>query len=145
MGFSPSKMFTLWVYQGLIPVDAVIHKKGVQLAAKCVCCSDLETIEHVFFSNGIVAKVWDGLASLLGFHHTPFTNDQSVITAWTLSVKTTGHIRQIVPIVTLWALWETRNRRKHLLAPDFNKLYSSQRRRSHRRRPSQQRRIQSVN
>ncbi|GAA0157964.1 hypothetical protein LIER_15111 [Lithospermum erythrorhizon] len=101
------------LYQGLIPVDVVVQRKGVQLASQCVCCNHIETLEHVFFTNAITNKVWILVASMFGFTHAPYQNVQGAVIAWTLAVNTKGHIRQIIPMVIIWALWEARNQSKH--------------------------------
>ncbi|GAA0184439.1 hypothetical protein LIER_31727 [Lithospermum erythrorhizon] len=68
---------------------------------------------HVFFENGTSLKIWDFFAHLCGISHQPFTTVFEVLATWSFSAPSRGHIRQILPIITLWALWEERNRSKH--------------------------------
>ncbi|GAA0144869.1 reverse transcriptase [Lithospermum erythrorhizon] len=114
----PKKMsFVAWrLWKGWLPVDDTLGKRGIHLASKCQCCEQVETLEHVFFSNQIADRVWAHYANLVGMRHVQHTSVQQVIAAWSLSVSTKGHIKQVLPIVILWALWEARNKAKHKAA-----------------------------
>ncbi|GAA0160856.1 hypothetical protein LIER_17313 [Lithospermum erythrorhizon] len=100
-----------------LPVDEMMIKKGISMASKCICCCQTETLEHVFFSNPIAEQLWDYYAGLVGIKHTKFTNIRQVLRVWSLSIKNKGHIRQLIPVVLLWVLWEARNKAKQAAEP----------------------------
>ncbi|GAA0166984.1 hypothetical protein LIER_22018 [Lithospermum erythrorhizon] len=114
----PKKMsFLAWrLWNGWLAVDEILMKRGIPLASKCHCCEQMETLEHVFFTNPIADQVWAHYAALVGIRHVRINSLQQVIAAWSLSVSTKGHIKQVLPIVILWALWEGRNKAKHIAA-----------------------------
>ncbi|GAA0160574.1 reverse transcriptase [Lithospermum erythrorhizon] len=115
----PKKMsFVVWrLLNGWLPVDEMMVKKGIALASKCVCCAQEETINHVFFTNPIAQQLWSYFAGLLGKRSTNIQSLQQVLRNWSLSVSTAGHIKQVTPVVILWALWEARNKAKHVAVP----------------------------
>ncbi|GAA0175289.1 hypothetical protein LIER_41891 [Lithospermum erythrorhizon] len=78
-----------------------------------VCCSEIETIRHVFFNNTIATNVWKYFAEIFGVSKEKIVNIQQAIKLWSLSCPTKGYIRQIVPVIILWVLWEARNKQKH--------------------------------
>ncbi|GAA0174515.1 hypothetical protein LIER_27893 [Lithospermum erythrorhizon] len=92
--------------KGCLQVDELLHKRGVMLASKCVYCTKEETFQHVFFTNEVASRVWSFLTGVFGITHAPFTTLINVLTPWSYSVKTQGHVRQVVPIIIIWALWE---------------------------------------
>ncbi|GAA0187483.1 hypothetical protein LIER_34771 [Lithospermum erythrorhizon] len=111
----PRKMsFLVWrLMNKWLPVDETLARKGIHLASKCTCCSHIETLEHIFFSNPIADELWKHFAGLIGIRYATFQNVNEALTTWSLSA-TPGHIRQVAPIVILWSLWEARNKKKHL-------------------------------
>ncbi|GAA0169254.1 hypothetical protein LIER_23780 [Lithospermum erythrorhizon] len=87
------------------------------MASRCNCCDQVETLEHVFFTNQVVVRIWAHFARLCGITHPPFTEMTQALTVWSLSVRVKGHIRQVLPLFILWRLWEGRNKAKHLKIP----------------------------
>ncbi|GAA0156595.1 hypothetical protein LIER_38300 [Lithospermum erythrorhizon] len=123
----PKKMsFVAWrLLNGWLPVDEVMSKKGIVLASKCMCCAQMETLNHVFFTNPIAQQLWSHFASLVGIKSNNIQSIQKLLHIWSLSVNTTGHIKQVIPIVILWAIWEARNKAKHMAIPfSFRRLRS---------------------
>ncbi|GAA0157176.1 hypothetical protein LIER_38412 [Lithospermum erythrorhizon] len=114
----PKKMsFLAWrLWHGWLPVDEVLMKKGFPMASRCQCCGQVETIEHVFFSNHIAEQTWAHYAGLLGIKWDRLNSLQQVMAKWSLSASTKGHIQQVLPIIITWALWEARNNAKHSAA-----------------------------
>ncbi|GAA0151792.1 hypothetical protein LIER_43153 [Lithospermum erythrorhizon] len=48
-----------------------------------------------------------------------------MLRVWSLSVKVKGHIRQLIPVVILWVLWEARNKAKQASEPySFQRICS---------------------
>ncbi|KAG9148959.1 hypothetical protein Leryth_023870 [Lithospermum erythrorhizon] len=91
----------------------MLVRKGIHIASKCYCCAQVETLDYVFFTNPVAVRVWAHFAGLVGIRHDNLTTLQQVLSVWSLAISTKGHIRQVTPIVILWALWETRNKAKH--------------------------------
>ncbi|GAA0172418.1 hypothetical protein LIER_41331 [Lithospermum erythrorhizon] len=75
--------------------------------------SFLETLQHVFFGSPTAFNIWSYYAELFGIIPSDINNVAQALTVWSLSTDTPGHIRHIVPILILWALWEARNKAKH--------------------------------
>ncbi|GAA0152030.1 hypothetical protein LIER_37404 [Lithospermum erythrorhizon] len=111
----PKKMsFLVWrLFHKWLPVEQIQQMRGTSLASKCVCCHNIETIPHVFFTNKIAANIWDHFALLFGLPQVLFNNVNQVILHWSLNSNTVGHIRQVMPVIILWVLWEFRNKTKH--------------------------------
>lgn len=57
------------IIKGFIPIDSQLIKKGFYFPSKCLCCSQIETINHVFISSPIASKVWIWLDDICNFHH----------------------------------------------------------------------------
>lgn len=50
----------LWkVYQRALPVDSNVQRRGIQMASKCVCCSEpgRETVDHIFLHSELARSV----------------------------------------------------------------------------------------
>ncbi|GAA0183750.1 hypothetical protein LIER_31107 [Lithospermum erythrorhizon] len=110
--------FLAWrLLNGWLPVDEMMTKKGISLASKCACCAQEETIKHVFFTNPIAQQLWSHFARLLSKRSNNIHSIHQVLRSWSLSVSVAGHIKQVTPIVILWALWEARNKAKHMAIP----------------------------
>ncbi|GAA0157951.1 hypothetical protein LIER_15100 [Lithospermum erythrorhizon] len=123
----PKKMsFVAWrLLNGWLPVDEVMSKKGIVLASKCMCCAQMKTLNHVFFTNPIAQQLWSHFASLVGIKSNNIQSIQQLLRIWSLSVNTVGHIKQVIPIVILWAIWKARNKAKHMAIPfSFRRLRS---------------------
>ncbi|KAL0393384.1 UNVERIFIED_CONTAM: hypothetical protein Sradi_2561200 [Sesamum radiatum] len=60
---TPTMSIFLWrLLNDKIPVDQRIQSKGIQLASKCTCCNNIETLSHVFLDGPEISKVWDFFA-----------------------------------------------------------------------------------
>ncbi|GAA0171131.1 hypothetical protein LIER_25238 [Lithospermum erythrorhizon] len=106
--------FLVWrLLQGWLPADEIMMKRGIAIASKCYCCAQVETLEHIFLTNPIAKQVWAYFAGLVGIRNSGVSSVQQVITTWSLSVSTAGHIKQVLPIIIFWELWEARNKAKH--------------------------------
>ncbi|GAA0185374.1 hypothetical protein LIER_32662 [Lithospermum erythrorhizon] len=99
----PRKMsFLTWrLLRHLLPVDEVLQTKGISLASKCHCCSSIETIEHVFFTNPVAERIWAHFGALFGVSQANISTVTQAITTWSLSARGQGHVRQVVPVVIL--------------------------------------------
>ncbi|GAA0161773.1 hypothetical protein LIER_18010 [Lithospermum erythrorhizon] len=110
--------FLTWrLLQGWLPVDEVLKRNGVSMTSKCMCCEQLETLEHVFFTNPVAVRIWAHFAEISGIKHLPFTSVQQILGVWSLSVKVQGHIMQVLPLIILWGIMEDRNKAKPIKAP----------------------------
>ncbi|GAA0153309.1 hypothetical protein LIER_44108 [Lithospermum erythrorhizon] len=106
--------FLVWrLIMGWLPVDEVLCKRGIPIASRCVCCAQSKTLHHVFFSNPVASQIWSYFARLAGIKSEPLLTVQQALITWSLTVKEKGHIRQVLPVVILWALWDARNNKKH--------------------------------
>ncbi|PKU60176.1 uncharacterized protein LOC110095807 [Dendrobium catenatum] len=87
-------------------------KKGLIIVSKCQCCYHIENLNHVFINGPIATKVWiyfDNIFNVItSFHYDSIT---SLLKDWFLPIK--GHIRNLIPIIICWYLWEIRNNSKH--------------------------------
>lgn len=111
----PTMSSFIWrLVHNWIPVDEICQKKGISLASKCLCCSQVETLTHVFLFDQVAWEAW-------AFYARPFRNglptDGAIhewILAWNASSPFTSspHIRNILPLIILWALWGARNEAK---------------------------------
>ncbi|GAA0167741.1 reverse transcriptase [Lithospermum erythrorhizon] len=113
--FFPKKMsFLSWrLLLHWLPVDSILQTRNTSLASKCVCCNHVESLQHVFFTNPVAANIWSSFAEDFGFSSNPITNIQHAFQVWSLCCSTKGHVRQLIPVIILWALWEARNKAIH--------------------------------
>ncbi|GAA0170509.1 reverse transcriptase [Lithospermum erythrorhizon] len=108
------KSFLTWRHiHNWIPMESIQQQRGTSLASKCVCCSETESIDHVFFKNTIAYNIWRLFAEIFGASNEEIHNTHQAIKVWSLSSPSKGHIRHIVPIIILWVFWEARNKKKH--------------------------------
>ncbi|KAL2505093.1 Uncharacterized protein Adt_20714 [Abeliophyllum distichum] len=53
--------------QGLVPVDVIIQKRILaHMASRCQCCSEIETIQHVFIDSPVAHQVWQHFSAIFG-------------------------------------------------------------------------------
>ncbi|KAI0491773.1 hypothetical protein KFK09_026033 [Dendrobium nobile] len=98
--------------KGYIPVDVRLQMKGFQLSSKCQCCSDIETIDHIFISSPIAQTVWTYFGNIANKPYSAINNDfMSVSKNWFHVSK--GHIFNLIPILIVWFIWKSRNEAKH--------------------------------
>ncbi|XP_028553892.1 uncharacterized protein LOC114580467 [Dendrobium catenatum] len=87
-------------------------KKGLIIVSKCQCCYHIENLNHVFINGPIATTVWiyfDNIFNVLSSFQ--YDSIIAIITDWILPIK--GHIRNIIPVLICWYLWESRNASKH--------------------------------
>ncbi|KAL2242478.1 UNVERIFIED_CONTAM: putative ribonuclease H protein [Sesamum indicum] len=102
----------LWRILGdKIPVDQRIQSKGIQLASKCTCCSNIES--HVFLEGPEISKVWDFFARKFNTTFPSTNNITLFLSFWRFSSIGKNHIRTILPMLILWFCWLERNDAKH--------------------------------
>ncbi|GAA0145346.1 hypothetical protein LIER_05564 [Lithospermum erythrorhizon] len=68
---------------------------------------------HVCFGSPTTFNIWSHYAELFGILPDEINTVVQALTVWNLSTTTPGHIRHIIPIIILWALWEAMNKAKH--------------------------------
>ncbi|KAL0289217.1 UNVERIFIED_CONTAM: hypothetical protein Sradi_7079000 [Sesamum radiatum] len=96
-----------------IPVDERLKEKGITLASKCLCCEDTETIPHLFLHNAHSLEAWGFFASKFQVN-IPHTNDiVLLIQSWKTRLGTKSHIRDVIPLLILWNIWNLRNESKY--------------------------------
>ncbi|GAA0140830.1 hypothetical protein LIER_42630 [Lithospermum erythrorhizon] len=106
--------FLSWrLHQHWLPVDSILQSRNLSLASKCVCCNQVESLQHVFFSNTVAANIWISFAEDFGFSSDPITSIHQAFKSWSLCCTTKGHVRQLIPVIILWVLWEARNKVIH--------------------------------
>ncbi|GAA0146460.1 hypothetical protein LIER_42910 [Lithospermum erythrorhizon] len=106
--------FLVWrILKSWLPIDSLLHRKGIHFASKCQCCRNVESLNHVFLTNQIAIQVWDHYARIFGIRKQIFTHIHLVFKAWSLTVSDKGHIRRLIPVLILWSLWVARNKAKH--------------------------------
>lgn len=68
----PHAIFTLWmICHGNLATKARLHRFGMLNNNQCVFCTEVETIDHLFFDCFMLKKFWVGILHWLGIHHTP--------------------------------------------------------------------------
>ncbi|KAL2518268.1 Uncharacterized protein Adt_14515 [Abeliophyllum distichum] len=83
--FSTKSAWQLVRTGGLVPVDVIIQKRiCARMVSQCQCCSEIETIQHVFIDSHVAHQFVEG-----------------------------GHIHTIIPLLVLWFIWTSRNDVKH--------------------------------
>ncbi|KAL0293316.1 UNVERIFIED_CONTAM: putative ribonuclease H protein [Sesamum radiatum] len=96
-----------------IPVDERLKEKGITLASKCLCCEDTETIPHLFLHNAHSLEAWGFFAAKFQVN-IPHTNDiVLLIQSWKTRLGTKSHIRDVIPLLILWNIWNLRNESKY--------------------------------
>ncbi|KAI0518958.1 hypothetical protein KFK09_006397 [Dendrobium nobile] len=90
----------------------MLQKKGIQLPSKCFCCSNIESIDHLFVNGLIAQKVWTYFGGLANKTlNTPHNNFISILKSWVHVSK--GHIFNLIPLLIVWYIWKARNDAKH--------------------------------
>ncbi|KAI0491988.1 hypothetical protein KFK09_026251 [Dendrobium nobile] len=99
-------------FKGFLPVDKLLQKKGFFLASKCLCCSNVEDINHLFINGQIARKVWSYFI-LMTSKNVVYIPDNlfEMVDSWFIPKK--GHIFNLIPILILWYIWKARNEAKH--------------------------------
>ncbi|KAL0283183.1 UNVERIFIED_CONTAM: putative ribonuclease H protein, partial [Sesamum radiatum] len=106
-------VFAWRLIHNLIPVDERLKEKGITLASKCLCCEDTETIPHLFLHNAHSPEAWGFFASKFQVN-IPHTNDIVIlIQSWKTSFGTKPYIRDVIPLLILWNIWNLRNESKY--------------------------------
>ncbi|KAG5071226.1 hypothetical protein JHK86_006437 [Glycine max] len=68
----PRAIFTLWmICHENLATKARLHRFGMLNNNQCVFCTEVETIDHLFFDCFMLKKFWVGILHWLGIHHTP--------------------------------------------------------------------------
>ncbi|KAL2497742.1 Uncharacterized protein Adt_23292 [Abeliophyllum distichum] len=102
--------------QGLVPVDVIIQKRiGVHMVLRCQCCSEIETIQHVFIDSLVAHQVWQHFSTIFGIPLKVGEMLQHRFQTWKFSGQffKGGHIRTIILLLVLWFIWTARNDAKH--------------------------------
>ncbi|KAL0407597.1 UNVERIFIED_CONTAM: putative ribonuclease H protein [Sesamum radiatum] len=111
---TPTMSIFLWrLLNDKIPVDQKIQSKGIQLASKCTCCNNIETLSHVFLDGPEISKVWEFFARKLNVILPSTKNITLFFSYWRFSSIGKNHIRTILPMLILWFCWLERNDSKH--------------------------------
>ncbi|KAI0498287.1 hypothetical protein KFK09_021528 [Dendrobium nobile] len=91
-----------------IPTDELLRNKGLLITSKCQCCSNVETLQHVFVSSPIAGKVWNFFEGIFRVNYWgPNCSISQLFDSWMVSFK--GHIRNIIPPLIIWFIWLARN------------------------------------
>lgn len=62
---SPTISIFWWkLLNGWLPMDCRIQRKGIELASRCQCCRQMESVEHVILHNSETHKGWSWFSSL---------------------------------------------------------------------------------
>ncbi|KAL0406376.1 UNVERIFIED_CONTAM: hypothetical protein Slati_3951500 [Sesamum latifolium] len=114
----PTISIFIWrLINNWLPVDTR-KQKGISFASQCSCCSsEEETLPHLFLHNKVVQEVWNFLAHAFHFLLPCTDNILLFLQAWKHRGQTTTHIRDVIPIITLWNIWTMRNATRHEGSP----------------------------
>ncbi|KAK4384650.1 putative ribonuclease H protein [Sesamum angolense] len=96
-----------------IPVDLRIQSKGIQLASKCTCYNNIETLNHLFLDGPETSKLWDFFARKFNVILPSTNNITLLLSYWRFSSVGKNHIRTILPMLILWFCWLERNDSKN--------------------------------
>ncbi|KAL2533946.1 Retrotransposon [Abeliophyllum distichum] len=97
--------FFCWrLWQGFMPMDVIIQKKiRAHMASRCQCCSEIETIQHVFIDSPVAHQVWQYFSASFGIPLKVGEMLQHRFKTWRFSGQFVngGHIRIIIPLLVL--------------------------------------------
>ncbi|KAL0293653.1 UNVERIFIED_CONTAM: putative ribonuclease H protein, partial [Sesamum radiatum] len=115
----PTISIFIWrLINNWLPVDTRLKQKGISFASQCSCCSSKEeTLPHLFLHNKVVQEVWNFFAHAFHFLLPCTYNILLFLQAWKHRGQTTTHIRDVIPIITLWNIWTMRNATRHEGSP----------------------------
>ncbi|KAL2466555.1 Retrotransposon [Abeliophyllum distichum] len=102
--------------QGLVPVDVIIQKRiRTHMASWCQCCSEIETMQHVFIDSPVAHQVWHHFSAIFGIPLKVGEMLQRRFQIWRFSGQFVkgGHIRTIIPLLVVWFIWTARNYANH--------------------------------
>ncbi|KAK4493277.1 hypothetical protein RD792_017845 [Penstemon davidsonii] len=73
----------------------VMQSRGTQLASKCQCCFDMESIQHVFINGSVASQVWDYFTNLFGVKKVLTNSPRFLLSVWVNSSTFCGpgHLR----------------------------------------------------
>ncbi|KAL2512776.1 Uncharacterized protein Adt_18376 [Abeliophyllum distichum] len=85
------------------------------MASQCQCCSEIETIQHVFIDSPMAHQVWQHFLAIFGISLKVGEMLQHRFQTWRFSSQFVkgGHIRTIISLLVLWFIWTARNDVKH--------------------------------
>ncbi|XP_020680467.2 uncharacterized protein LOC110098095 [Dendrobium catenatum] len=99
--------------KGFVPIDNILWNKGFIVVSKCQCCLNIESLHHVFVNGSIASKVWPYFFNVADMGLLNANLDLAgILKLWFTDSK--GHINNILHIVIIWYLWNSRNEAKHL-------------------------------
>ncbi|KAL0920796.1 hypothetical protein M5K25_009965 [Dendrobium thyrsiflorum] len=103
----------IWrVLHNFISTDDILRKRGFTIVSKCHCCFHMETLQHVFISGPVAAKVWIYFEEFLHLNiYKGNLSINSLLCFWFVNHK--GHIRNVIPSLILWFLWLERNNARY--------------------------------
>lgn len=94
---------------GYLPVDRTMQRRGVQMASKCSCCDQVESVLHLFVHGRVARDVWRHYFRAFGLSFREFHSVPSLLMAWRMSAPAERHVRCVVPVIVLWFIWIGRN------------------------------------
>ncbi|KAL2542518.1 Uncharacterized protein Adt_03496 [Abeliophyllum distichum] len=85
------------------------------MASRCQCCSEIETIQHVFIDSPVAHQVWHHFSSIFGIPLKVGEMLQHRFQTWRFSCQfvRSGHIHTIIPLLVLWFIWTAKNDAKN--------------------------------
>ncbi|CAN1324720.1 hypothetical protein LINPERPRIM_LOCUS33210 [Linum perenne] len=97
--------------RGILPTRRALQYRGIQVEGSCVCCgSELETMEHVFFTCPVAKECWQLSGLTTWVEGLPgFGVDSRRWIFELINAEAEFQVQKTVAM--LWALWRERNTR----------------------------------
>ncbi|PIM97453.1 hypothetical protein CDL12_30077 [Handroanthus impetiginosus] len=113
---SPTISIFMWrLIKNKVPVDTRMQQKGFSLASKCYCCNSIESVSHLFVTSNFAHDIWGHFSEFFNIPQLSTGSLVAILSSWKYSMPfvTHGHIRQVIPILICWHIWEARNDAKY--------------------------------
>lgn len=113
---------------GRISTDDNLKKMHINIVSRCWCCVHYqqETMNHLFLTSPIAAKLWRQFASCAGVSMEGMQLSLVLITWWNSNAAPKMKpILKVTPIFIIWELWKRRNSIKHGKEVSYSRLTSN--------------------
>ena len=82
-----------------------LHKRRHVEDRTCLFCSELETVDHLFFDCFLAKKIWTVISDIFGIH---IGTDFESVARWWIS-NNRNSVLNIFSSAVLWSIWTLRN------------------------------------
>ncbi|XP_026439193.1 uncharacterized protein LOC113337828 [Papaver somniferum] len=90
-----------------------LRRKGMDVPAECLFCSEPETTSHVLLHCSFAKKIWSKFLEKLNWYFAMPEHPSDVVHSWHLKKSSDAltYLWNLIPAEVLWCIWQERNAR----------------------------------